>query len=313
MRTTTLKYASTDGSSQVRALLWEPDDEGAQLRGIVQIAHGMAEHIERYIPFAEYLVGKGFAVCGNDHVGHGQSVSDDSQLGHITLSGGASVLVEDVHQLRQLVQERIGEQVPYVLFGHSMGSFVARVYIERHGEGLAAAIICGTGQTPRALSSFGRTLAGALAAIHGETYRSKLIDNMGVGAYSKAVKDAKTPLDWLSHNRKNVDDYIADPLCGFMFTVGGYSALLSLTYEAADPAATENVPKGLPLLFIAGAEDPVGDAGEGVLKAVEQYKRAGIKTVDVTLYANMRHEILNEDDRIRVCDDVAAWLEKQGL
>ncbi len=148
MKTQRLGYASHDGASRIHALLWQPDKRTAVPRGIVQIVHGMAEHIDRYEPFARYLVSQGFVVCANDHVGHGKSVKDESDLGHIPLDAGADALIEDVHELRRLTASRYAGTVPYVLFGHSMGSFIARAYMTRHGEGVAAAILCGTGQQP---------------------------------------------------------------------------------------------------------------------------------------------------------------------
>lgn len=173
MKTTRLGFMSHDGSTSVRALLWQPDKVTVAPRGIVQIVHGMAEHIERYAEFAQFLVGEGFVVCANDHVGHGESAAAQEDLGHIALDAGAQALVEDVHELRRMVQARFSSATPYVIFGHSMGSFVVRTYLTQHGEGLAAAILCGTGQQPLLLSKAGNVLAHILASLKGERYRSK--------------------------------------------------------------------------------------------------------------------------------------------
>lgn len=313
MKTQRLGFAGHDGVSRIHALLWQPDKPTAVPRGIVQIVHGMAEHIDRYEPFARFLVSQGFVVCANDHVGHGKSVQDEADLGHLPLDGGADVLIEDVHELRSLAASRFASTVPYIVFGHSMGSFVTRSYLTRHAEGLAAAVLCGTGQQPRLLSRAGNMLSRAIAASKGERYRSAFVDSLGAGAFSKAIADARTEVDWISTDPAVVDEYIADPACGQMFTVGGYATLTSLTLEATDSARAGLVPHDLPLLFIAGAEDPVGDCGKGVERAVEQYRTAGVESVDLKLYEGMRHEILNEPDKERVYADVEQWLASKGI
>ena len=171
MKTTTLNYASHDGATIIRALVWQPD-ETVEPRGVVQLVHGMSEHVERYEPFAKFLVEGGFVVCANDHIGHGKSVADARDLGHMPVRGGAEILVEDVHALRETMAAQFAH-APYVVFGHSMGSFITRKYISEHGEGLAAAILCGTGQQAAALSMAGNALANALARLHGERYKSE--------------------------------------------------------------------------------------------------------------------------------------------
>lgn len=312
-----VEYSSADGSSTIRALALRPN-EGISLRGVVQIVHGMAEHVRRYEGLATFLSRLGFVVCGNDHVGHGGSVSDSDDLGHIPLRSadgnmaGDDILVEDVHSLRLKMQDRFPD-VPYVIFGHSMGSFVVRAYIARHGEGLAAAILCGTGQQPRLLSAFGFAASRLLARLHGERFRSRLIDSLGVGAYAKKVPDAQTGLDWISPERDAVDEYITDPECGQMFTVGGYAALTGLTGRVVTKESAEQVPKDLPLLFIAGEGDPVGDFGRGVRAAAEQYRAAGVKTVDVRLFPGMRHEIVNRPEGASVREFVDSWLSGRGI
>ena len=326
MKTATLKYPSADGKTAIRALLWEPDaaeqPEGSEtpeelrysdVRGIVQVVHGMSEHVVRYAHFAKFLVESGFVVCANDHVGHGESVSDAQDLGHMPARDGAEVLVRDVHALRGIMQARFGSEVPYVMFGHSMGSFITRKYISEHGEGLAAAVLCGTGQQAAALSMAGNALANALARLRGERYKSGLLHSMADGAYSKAVKNPRTDFDWLSTDPAQVDAYINDSKCGQMFTVGGYATLTALTGEVVRAESASKVPKVLPLLFIAGGEDPVGDCGRGVRKAAEEYRNAGVQSVETKIYAGMRHEILNEPGRARVMADVEAWLAKQGI
>ena len=305
-----LTFASSDGSSTIHAWVWWP--EGAwqgRPRGVVQVVHGMAEHVLRYDELARDLAAAGFVVAGDDHIGHGASCPRERH-GCLPAADGADCLVEDERKLRALVQAQVPTGTPHVLFGHSLGSYITRVYCARHGGGLAGAVICGTGTVAPALSHAGHALARALAATRGEDYRSKLVDGMGVGAYAKDFAD-EGPYAWISANPANVAAYEADPDCGFMFTVGGYCAVTALTGEACSPACAERVPHDLPLLFVAGAEDPVGDHGAGVREAARLAQDAGSTDVRVHIYEGLRHEILNEgpEAHARVVADVLAWLD----
>lgn len=323
MKTTTLTYASRDNASTVRALMWEPDEVasgGEAPRGLIQIVHGMSEHVERYEGFASFLCDQGFAVCANDHIGHGKTASAAADLGHMPLEAGEDVLITDVQTLREVALERLSAQcdmrvsgIPYVIFGHSMGSFITRVFLTRHAFGVRAAVLCGTGHQPRALSSAGKALTRSISKKHGERYVSKLVDGMGAGAYGKAIKGAKTDVDWLATDPEVVAEYQRDPLCGQPFTVGAYHTLSSLVADATDPRLAAKLPHALPLLFIAGDQDPVGDRGAGVHRAAEMYRRAGVERVTEKLYPGMRHEILNEPVKGEVHRDVLTWLERQGL
>lgn len=314
MQTTTISYPSHDNASTIRALVWEPDDAARpdfSPRAVVQIVHGMSEHVERYAPFAEFLVGRGFVVCANDHVGHGKTAGE-RDLGHMPLANGVDVLVEDVHALREKVCERY-PHARHVMFGHSMGSFVTRVYLTRHADGLSAAILCGTGQQPRIQTVAGRAITRLIAQIRGERHVSRFVDSLGAGAYGRAIKGARTDVDWISSDPDVVDEYIADPLCGQPFTVGAYATLASLVADATDARLARRVPKDLPLLFVAGAEDPVGDCGRGVARAVDEYRNAGVRLVEMGIYPGARHEILNDPCHEAVWHDVEEFLARQGI
>ena len=313
--TVPFSYQSKDLKSRVQAMMWtsgafgSPDEPGIlQPKGVIQIVHGMSEYIERYDALARYLVKRGFVVCGENHIGHGNTTSSPDEYGHMPVYGGKDILLADVHTLRLMAADCFPD-APYIMYGHSMGSFITRCYIARHGEGLAACVLTGTGNVAPMLSKAGATLARLIAAVRGETFRSKLIDNMGAGAYGKQIKDARTNLDWLSTDPAVVDAYIADPQCGFMFTVGGYSTLLDLTAECVTPECAANVPKDLPILLAAGDGDPVGDMGKGVEAAAQLLRDAGVRTVDLKLYEGMRHEIHNENGHEGVFDDIASWIE----
>lgn len=315
MKTTTLTYPSHDNSSTVRALMWEPDDAARPdfvPRAVVQLVHGMSEHVERYASFANYLVDQGFVVCANDHVGHGKTAASDAELGHIPLDAGADVLVEDVHALRELSHERY-PGCPHVIFGHSMGSFVTRTYLTRHAQGLAAAVLCGTGQQPHIQAAAGKVLCRIIAVARGPRHVNRLIDSLGAGAYGRAIKGARTNVDWICTDPEVVDEYIADPLCGQLFTVGAYATLSDLVAQATDVRLARRIPRDLPLLFIAGAEDPVGECGCGVRRAVDEYRNAGVRLVEQIIYPGVRHEILNEPIHDQVFADVTDFLTRQGI
>lgn len=279
-------------------------------RAVVQIVHGMSEHIGRYDHFARFLACRGFAVCGLDHVGHGRSVKDPSKRGHIPARNGRDVLVQNVLKLHDAMRARYGDQVPYFLFGHSMGSFVTRVYICDYADDLAGAVICGTGHVEPQVSKAGHLLARAVARLRGEEHVSELLHRMADGAYSDAVPNARTPLDWLSANAENVDAYMADEACGAPFTAGGYATLTALVADACSAPNIARIPKALPLYFVAGAQDPVGSNGAGVRTAANMARKAGVRDVEVKIYEGMRHEILNETGRDEVYADVLNWLER---
>lgn len=316
MRCCDYAFPSEDGASTVRARLWEPGGSGAGERppALVQIIHGMSEHIGRYEWFAGELCQAGYAVCAHDQIGHGMTAAGPDDLGHLPIDGGAGLLLADVERAYEEACELFGvRDLPHVIFGHSLGSFIARVYLTRPGTDAAGAIICGTGQQPVPLARAGNALCHILARVRGERSRSHLVHALAVGAYGRAIRDARTPFDWLSTDSAVVDAYIADPLCGREFTVGGYAAVTELAVAAQDRALANRIPRTLPMLFIAGEGDPVGDFGSGVQRAVEQYRALGMERVQETVYPGMRHEILNEPHRGRVVADILAWLQGLGL
>jgi len=311
-------YPSSDGATNIRALLWRPDDleeEGADTLCILQIMHGMGEHIERYRDFARFCTQNGIIVCGHDHVGHGKSVTSEGQWGHMP-KNGKEVLVKDAHRLRELMQERYpsdvpSKAIPYVMFGHSMGSFVLRIYLAQYAEGVAAAIFSGTGQQPIMLSRGGSLLARFLGATKGSDYRSPLLHNLTVGAYADQLDSAETPLDWLSTDADVVADYIAAPDCGFMLDAAATIALTDLTATMVKRKTVAAIPTSLPLLFISGTEDPVGEMGKGVKRAVNLFRKTGHKNVKLFLCKGMRHEVLNERNKERVYDAILGWLKEK--
>ena len=313
--TVPIEFTSHDGRTRVNAKLWTSTSFGSEAaksieapRGVIQIVHGMAEHIERYDHFARYLVEQGFVVCAEDHIGHGRSAAGEGELGHMPLADGLDILVGDVHTLHCMVRARFPE-APYVLYGHSMGSLISRVYITRYGTELSACVLAGTAHGPIFMSRVGEVLAHLIASVKGDRYRSKFLDSVGVGSYGKKIADARTPLDWLSNDPAVVDDYMADPLSGQMFSVGAYGTLLGLVHAVTSPQWAQAVPKDLPILFIAGDQDPVGDMGRGVQAAAKLLQDAGVHNVQVRIYPGLRHELHNEAERLEIFGFVVEWIE----
>lgn len=305
MRKEEFFYESRDGVSRIHAVRYTPDN--GEVRGIFQIVHGMAEYVERYEDIAEYMTDRGFVVTGDDHLGHGKSVPEGGTYGYFCEQDPATVVVRDVHRLKKMTQE-LYPGVPYILLGHSMGSFIARNYICRYGSGITAAVIMGTGMQPKALIGVSKFLVGFQKTFLGDKHPAKFINGLAFGSYNKRIAKPRTEFDWLSVNEANVDKYIDDPLCGRLFTVNGFRTLFELISRLLNRKNLEGVPKDLPIFFVAGAEDPVGDYGKGVEQARDSLAAVGVKDISLKLYPGDRHEILNEDDRDTVKEDIYNWI-----
>lgn len=298
-------YDSRDGEHKLHAIRWIPETEKPVC--IVQIIHGMAEYIDRYDELARFLAGKGILVTGDDHLGHGKSVKPGEPYGYFCKNDAATVLVRDEHRLKKMTQESY-PGVPYVILGHSMGSFIARNYLLRYGTGIQGAVICGTGMMPKATLTAGKMVAGIQRVFCGDQHVSRLLDKLAFGTYNKRVESPETNFDWLSRNKENVHRYIADPLCGFTFTVNGFRALFQLIRNLHDKEALARMPKDLPILFIAGEADPVGNYGENVKLVHDSFKELGMERLQLRLYPEERHEIFNEAARGDIYMDVYRWL-----
>ncbi len=301
-------FDSRDNQSKIHAVRYEPTE--GEIKGVVQIIHGMAEYFERYEGFASFLVERGYVVTGSDHLGHGRSVGKDKCYGYFCENDSATVVVRDVHRLKKITQQLYPE-APYFIVGHSMGSFVLRNYISRYGTGIDGAVIMGTGVQPPIVLAMGKMLTKLILLFKGPKYVSKFINRIAFGSYNKKISNLRTASDWLSLNEENVDRYNADPLCGFVFTTNGYLTLFNLIGGAQDKSKLENIPKALPILFVAGKEDPVGNYGKGVQQTYDTYKGLGITKIEIKLYENLRHEILNEKEADVVMEDIYQWIEKQ--
>lgn len=299
-----IDFTSSNGQTTIEALHWPCDTEP---RGVVQLCHGMCEHVGRYDEFARFLNSQGFAVVGNSHLGHGASLIE-GRYGYFGEDGAYNLLVEDLELMRRKAAA-LYPGLPYFLFGHSMGSFIARLYVARYGERLTAAVICGT-SGPNPLSSIGQLLTKLVIALRGRTYVCHWLEKLAGMDNLKRIPDARTPSDWLSRDTAKVDEFIADERCGFTFTCSAYLELARMLDNVSHEAWFHAVPRDLPLLLISGEEDPVGHWGAGVLEVYERLREAGVSDVELKLYPGARHELLNETNREEVFGDVARFLNK---
>lgn len=299
-------WYDSKGAGKIHGCRWTPKESP---RAVVQIVHGIAEFVERYDEFAAYLNGLGFLVVAEDHMGHGQSVGENGIQGYF--HGGWFTAVEDTMTLLRETQAAYPD-IPYVLFGHSMGSFMARTILCKYPDsGISAAVICGTGWQPAALLPPVTRFIEAVCRKDGEDKPSAFLENLVFGSYNRRVEHPRTAYDWLSRDAKIVDAYIAHPMCGFTPTAGLLREMMKgLTY-IEKPAHLEAMKKDLPVFFVAGGDDPVGSYGKGVRHTVSEFKKAGMTDVSCRIYPLCRHEILNEINRQEIFEDIGGWVLKK--
>lgn len=291
-------FSSKSGFDSLHAIRWVPE---GKTWAVLQIVHGMAEHIERYDEFARYLAERGVAVVGHSHLGHGKSVKSDDDLGFFAEPEGNACVIGDIHELRMQTQKDYPD-VPYFLLGHSMGSFLVRQYLGAHSQGLSAAIIMGSADMPQAALKGAKAACRMIAARKGWRHRSAFINSLVVGGFEK-----KMGMAWLSRSEENVKAYAADPHCGFCFTLNAFYHMFSGVEAANRNESAGRIPRNIPLLFISGAEDPVGGNGKAVTALYERYRRHGAKA-QLRLIEQDRHEILQETDRFEIFDEIYNWM-----
>lgn len=298
-------YYSSCGAGKIHYCKWTPEQPP---KAVIQLVHGIAEYITRYDRFANYLNDLGFVVVGEDHMGHGDSIGEDGIRGYF--HGGWFNGVQDTYQLLEDTKKEYPD-LPYVLFGHSMGSFMVRTILAKYPEsGISAAIICGTGWQPSfALPALIKVLEG-ICKKNGEETPNQKIHDLVFGGYNKRIPNPRTTKDWLSRDEEIVDRYVADPSCGFVASCGLMRDMIIGIRYVQTPANLANMKKYLPVLFIAGDADPVGPYGKGVEKAAKAFRKSGMVNVTVKLYPEARHEILNEINYREVFEDIREWLDK---
>ena len=297
-------YPSANGKDTVACYLWQPEQ---QPRAVVQLSHGMQEYVQRYTPFARYLCGQGYAVGGNDHLGHGNTAASPDDLGFTGEGGGADAMIEDVHEMT-LRLRRAFPGLPLILLGHSMGSFIARNVAAMYPEDYDGVIFMGTAGADMPTGA-GKMLAGWRMKHRGERYRSNLLAKIAFGGYNRRYEKPVNSKSWISRDDAVVEAYIADPLCNFAFTARGWHDLFTLLGRVSRSDWAEKIPADLPVLLTSGEMDPVGGFGVGVKQVHERLAKAGVRDLTLTLYPDARHEILNELNRAQVYADITAWLD----
>ncbi|MFZ5967216.1 MAG: alpha/beta hydrolase [Bacillota bacterium] len=294
-----------EGDIDIYIHKWIPDQE-TEIKGAVQIIHGMTEHAGRYKGFAERLAKEGYIVYGDDHRGHGKTVGCPEKVGHLSPDGDWDHMIDDVHRLTVKIKEE-NPKMPVFLFAHSMGSFIGRNYLSLFGDEIQGAVLCGTGLRNNILLNVGLVLAKLEMRMKGCHVPSKFLDRLSFGNYNDKMMPRRSLYDWLSRDEDEVEKYIHDPYCGAVCTSGFFYNLFYGIREIQKKENIHGIPKQLPIFLIAGDMDPVGNYGKDIHRLADVYKEAGIRDVTYKLYKDARHELLNEINREEVIRDVINW------
>lgn len=299
-------FTSVNGVHKISYMIISPSEKP---QAVLQFCHGMAEHKERYKKFGEFLAKNGIAFCIHDHLGHGESVNSDDELGFFAEDEGYLNLPNDMHRFTDILRKKYCD-IPFFVGGHSMGSFVTRAYLLLYKEDkIRGAVIVGSGDSSP-LTKAGVPVAGIIGAIKGKKHRSKLLDRLSFGNYNSKIEGAKTESDWLSRDEDEVKKYISDPYCGFIFTAAAFKDVAKLISFSTGKKWAKSLNKDCPLFFVSGGDDPVGGYSKGISKSYRQVKDAGVKNAELKLYQGGRHEILNETNKEEVRLDILAWIKK---
>ena len=298
------EFDSSNGIYKVHGKIMKPLNP--EIKGIVQISHGMCEYIDKYDDFAKHLVNKGFVCIGHDHIGHGDSVNQEENHGFFGSKDGYKSMIQDLKTVTDFAKEKYPGK-PIYLLGHSMGSLIARCYAAKYGSEINGLILCGT-VGPQPLVKAGIKFADLLAEQKGEMYRSKMLYDLALNFANIKFLPAKTRFDWVTSDEKELKKHIEDKKAQFIFTAKGYSDLFHLVSLANSEMLIKTVPKDLKIIFMSGDEDPVGENGEGVQRAFELYVKLGLEFVELKLYPKKRHELLKEKNRKEIFEDITNWI-----
>lgn len=275
-------------------------------KATLQIVHGMSEHIERYAEFMTFMAQKGFAVFAHDHLGHGRTGAANDELGFIAEENGDKLLIDDVKSYADcFLEDYYG--IPHIVFGHSMGSFISRLYSEEYPENVDMLILSGTGG-PQPLAPVGLAVTDLGSKLKGEDYKADLSQKLIFRAYNQNFKDENCEHSWLSRDKDSVNEYEKDEQCNYRFSVKSLNDLVLLSTRCNTDEWFENYRKDLPTLLISGALDPVGDNGHGVLEVYKRLQDNGVNDATLKLYSECRHELLNELNKDEVMNDILTWI-----
>ena len=301
-------FYGSKGGGRIHGCRWEP--QGSP-KGVIQIVHGIAEHIERFEPLAIYLSSLDYVVVAEDHMGHGRSISEECPRGYF--KGGWFAAVEDTKTLMKYTMTKY-PGVPYVILGISMGSFMVRTLLAKYpASGISGAVICGTAWQDKTLLNTARMACNLICRTAGEEKPSPMLQKLMFGTYNKGIVKPQSPNSWLCRDEDVVMAYDEDPLCGFAAAAGLYRDMMEGISYIQDPDHIGAMEKTLPVLFIAGDRDPVGNYGKGVEACAEAFCSAGMEQVTVKLYPEDRHDVLNELDKLTVWTDLTDWIESTAM
>jgi alpha-beta hydrolase superfamily lysophospholipase len=302
-------FPSADGKNQIAYTVWIPDSTP---RGIVQIVHGMTEYVDRYEDLARFFCENGLVVCGDDHLGHGRTAACDEDLGYFGATDGDRFLVEDAYSLQKLMRKKY-RSLPYILLGHSMGSFITRALISVHPEIADAVILSGTAGGGQPLW-LGKMLCTWLTWLHGDRYRSRFLSRLSFWGYNKRFKGS-TGCEWVCSDLDNIRKYASDKWCTFTFTVSAYRDLFTLLEYVNSDEWYDKMPLYLPILLVSGSEDPVGNYTKGIDSIVDKLSEREFSDVECLIYEGERHEVHNGLKRDQVYHDLLNWIDRvlQGV
>ena len=300
-----ITYPSKDGLHTIYAEIYTP--KHCTSKGIVQLAHGMIDYVGRYEELARRLTEEGYIFAGNHHLGHGKSASQADDYGFFAERDGVSMVLRDMHTLNRRLRSEF-PSLPLVIFGHSMGSFLSRLYIERYPHSIKASVIHGTAG-PNSAASVGRALCGLIGKVKGSHHRSKFIEKLAFGGYNSHFDKSEGKNAWLTRDVSAVSGRDSDPYTNFKFTVSGYSDLFWMLRESNSKSWFENYPKHLPTLIMSGEDDPVGNYGKGPEYVYKHLMLAGCDKISLKSYEGARHELFNETNKREVFDDLISWLD----
>ena len=297
-------FLSSDGKNSIHAEIYAPREK--EIRGVVQLAHGMVDYVARYTELADYLAGEGFVFAGNDHLGHGKSVKSKDDFGYFAPVDGYKYVIDDLYKMNGELHKMYPDK-PVILLGHSMGSFLSRLYAVKYPKSISGIIIHGTGGKNPALP-FGKIVVSLLKAIRGEKHRSQFVKNLSFMGYNSKFDKSEGSEAWLTRAGELVAGRKDDERTNFTFTLSGYKDLFTMLGECNSSKWYATYPKGLPTILMAGAADPVGNYGEGVREVYDGLSKAGVVALDIELYEGARHELFNETNRAEVFRDLCDWL-----
>lgn len=302
-------YLSADGKTKIHGAEWLPEREP---KAVLQISHGVTEHILRYEEMAEYFTKQGFVVVGNDDIGHGTSIAEGAEPMYFGPKDSWLWVQRDMYTCLKMTKKRY-PKIPYILLGFSLGSFVVRTFLIRHPGKVDGVILAGTGQPPAWQLALVRLIADSEGRKAGEAHSTPLIKALTFGNYNRHFAPNRTDYDWLCASEKALDDYIADSLRGEAMSAGLFREMLNGMMFTGSLKNQERMDKETPILLVSGEEDPVGECGKGVKRTCHSFQKAGIKDVSQKLYPGLRHDIFREDIKEQVFCDVCRWIEEKCL